>query len=192
MLANKAIAYLNIDSAVFGNYTFQASAGPLLYESVWSATRRVVNPNAMEVQKGLTTVYEAYKTHRPSKASDEDGNRPHIDTPGAGSDFGPFINIGVPVADLMFDCDHTHIQCYPLYHTMYDTYEYVSQILDKGFLVRIPLNCSNILQQLLFSLVPESDGTDRGRNVAVTVGHTTAPDSRFHHILPAVHRESSL
>ncbi|CAG2176418.1 unnamed protein product [Oppiella nova] len=47
----------------------------------------------------------------------------------------PFLQIsGVPVIDMYYDCDDSsHIKCYPLYHTMYDTFNLISNLTDKGF-----------------------------------------------------------
>ena len=134
-LQTQAIAYLNVDSALSGNYTFQASATPILYETVWSATSVVTNPNSDEQKKGLQTIYDSYKVHRPSNFSGP--LKPNIDLPGTGSDFSPFLQIvGIPVIDMIYDCNKTQIKCYPLYHTMYENYEMVSTFLDPKFAVR--------------------------------------------------------
>ena len=47
---------------------------------------------------------------------------------GGGSDYVPFLNfLGVPVADLAFDGP------YGVYHSVYDTHDFVSRIADPGF-----------------------------------------------------------
>ena len=124
-----------MDSALSGNYTFHASASPLLYDTVWLATSAVTNPNLKELKKGLQTIYDSYKNHRPSNSSGS--LKPNIETPGSGSADSPFLHkIGVPVIDVFYDCNKTRIKCYPLYHTMYETYEMVSTLLDPQFIVR--------------------------------------------------------
>ena len=135
LLQNQAIAYLNVDIAVQGNFTFQANAVPLLYSTIVSATKLVDNPNKDEVNAGLATVFDSYKLHRPSKLVKD---LPEIATPGSGSDHSPFIEIaGVPVVDFYYDCEDTHIHCYPLYHTMYETFEMMANLTDRGFQVLI-------------------------------------------------------
>ncbi|CAG2102362.1 unnamed protein product [Medioppia subpectinata] len=134
LLASQAVAYINVDIAVNGNYSFQAEAVPLLYSTVWEATKAVSNPNENEVKEGLKTVYDSYLKHRPSDSFDWI-HLPDIKTPGSGSDHMPFLHIsGVPVINMYYNCDHsTHIKCYPLYHTMYETYDLMSNLTDIGF-----------------------------------------------------------
>lgn len=40
-LGSRTVAYLNVDISVEGNYTFRLKSTPTLYESVFSATKRV-------------------------------------------------------------------------------------------------------------------------------------------------------
>ena len=125
---------MNVDTAIEGNFTFQAEAVPLLYSTVISATQSVENPNQKEVEDDkLITVFDSYKKHRPSKTNT---TLPDITTPGSGSDQSPFLlNTGIPVINIYYDCNKTNIKCYPLYHTMYETYEMMANLTDKGFRV---------------------------------------------------------
>ena len=41
ILGERAVAYLNVDGAVSGNYTLAAKSTPLLYNAIYEAARRV-------------------------------------------------------------------------------------------------------------------------------------------------------
>ena len=43
-----------------GNFSFMAQSTPMLYETLYSATRKVPNPNASEVAAGRKTVYDTW------------------------------------------------------------------------------------------------------------------------------------
>ncbi|KAA0183523.1 hypothetical protein HAZT_HAZT008347 [Hyalella azteca] len=64
-LHSRAVAYLNMDLALLGNYSLKASAAPLLYEVVWEAAKLVANPDATEAAAGRTTVYDTWLARKP-------------------------------------------------------------------------------------------------------------------------------
>ena len=57
---------------------------------------------------------------------------------GSGSDFDPFITkIGVPCVDGHYRFDpNSGLSSYPLYHSVYETFHLVDEIMDPGFKVR--------------------------------------------------------
>ena len=43
ILGERAVAYLNVDSAVSGNYTVRMKSTPLLYSAIYEAAQKVCN-----------------------------------------------------------------------------------------------------------------------------------------------------
>ena len=56
---------------------------------------------------------------------------------GSGSDFEPFITkVGVTCVDLRYHYDESlGISSYPLYHSVYETFHLVNDIMDPDFVV---------------------------------------------------------
>ena len=130
LLKGQAVAYLNVDTAMRGNFTLQVNAVPLLYSTVVSALKAVDNPNPDEVKSGRKTVFDTTLVQRPSKLIK---GYPEIRTPGSGSDHTSFLEIaGVPVLDMSYDSNLGHVK-FPLYHTMYETYYLIANLTDPGF-----------------------------------------------------------
>ncbi|KAH7572219.1 hypothetical protein JRO89_XS04G0221800 [Xanthoceras sorbifolium] len=89
ILASRAVAYLNVDSAVHGA-GFRASATPQLDELLKQATQQVQDPD-----NSSQTIYEAWVGSSNSPVIGRLG--------GGGSDYGAFVqHIGVPAADISF------------------------------------------------------------------------------------------
>jgi hypothetical protein len=99
----------------------------------------VQNPNPDEIKRGRLSVYDTWVNASPwntSKMVYPIGVKPQINDLGAGSDHTHFLqNVGVSSLTMSYTCESSHIKCYPLYHTMYETYELESQLMDRGFKV---------------------------------------------------------
>lgn len=136
-LGSRAVAYLNVDIAVEGNYSLEIEGTPMLHSSVIRASRLVANPNAAQVAAGKPYVYDTWVATFPSKWT----GRPQINLPGAGSDYAPFRDrLGIPVLDMRFTWDRRFkVSSYPMYHSAYETFYLVDQISDKGFKVHTAL-----------------------------------------------------
>ncbi|KAJ1102638.1 hypothetical protein NDU88_000087 [Pleurodeles waltl] len=132
VLGSRAVAYLNVDLALQGNATFAAHATPALNSLLYEAAKKVENPNPSEVAAGRKTVYDTWLANTPSEY---DKSVPGIDGPGAASDHAPFLLItGVSVADMQYTYDKSiSIASYPMYHSVYETYDLVSRLMDRGF-----------------------------------------------------------
>ncbi|XP_023735945.1 probable glutamate carboxypeptidase LAMP1 isoform X1 [Lactuca sativa] len=115
MLASKVVAYLNVDIAVSGA-GFQASATPQLDQLIIQATKQVKDPD-----NSSQTVYESWvqTTDYPPKIGRLGGG---------GSDYSAFVqHIGVPSTDISFGGG------YPVYHSMYDDFVWMSKFGDPMF-----------------------------------------------------------
>ncbi|MDX6614034.1 MAG: N-acetylated-alpha-linked acidic dipeptidase [Blastocatellia bacterium] len=131
-LREKAVAYLNIDSAVSGP-NFGASSVPSLWKFIRAATRDVRDP------KTRKTVYQVWKERARANlpSAELTDSVTGADTPiaearigalGSGSDFTPFLqHLGVPAMDMGFGGD------YGVYHSAYDTFYWMSHFGDPTF-----------------------------------------------------------
>lgn len=128
-MAERAVAYLNVDIAVTGNYTLDGGATPLVHHALYEATKKVPNPNTAQAGR---SVYDNWKMTTPN----EDKTQPKISPLGSGSDFASFVQqFGLPSVDLTYtyDEDKYKIGSYPLYHSKYETFYAVDKLLDPGF-----------------------------------------------------------
>jgi len=130
-LKEKAVAYLNMDSAVSGP-NFSASSVPSLWKLIRAAAEDVNDP------KTGKDVYEAWKEHNRENLPDTDlydanGTEkplpePRIGPLGSGSDYTPFLqHLGVPSLDMSFNGD------YGVYHSAYDSFYWMSHFGDPTF-----------------------------------------------------------
>ncbi|KAK7471446.1 hypothetical protein BaRGS_00035934, partial [Batillaria attramentaria] len=107
-LSSGAVAYINLDAAVRGNYTFYAEANPLLYDVIYEATKTVTCPE--ENHKG--TVYDEWS--RRLKNSEFSADKPWI-------------------ADLPGDSDHSPFLYRLVYGTLNDTLDYFTTFIDPNY-----------------------------------------------------------
>ncbi|KAK9071983.1 hypothetical protein SSX86_008414 [Deinandra increscens subsp. villosa] len=114
MLASKVVAYLNVDVAV-GGAGFQASATPQLDQLIIQVTKQVQDPD-----NSSQTVYDSWVNATKYPEIGRLG--------GGGSDYAAFVqHIGVPATDMSFG------EGYPVYHSMYDDFVWMSKFGDPMF-----------------------------------------------------------
>jgi N-acetylated-alpha-linked acidic dipeptidase len=130
-LRQKAVAYLNMDSAVSGP-NFGASSVPTLWKLIRGAARDVRDPKAGK------SLYEVWKERGRENLPDSDlydanGNEkptpePRIGSLGSGSDYTPFLqHLGIASLDMGFGGD------YGVYHSAYDSFYWMSHFGDPSF-----------------------------------------------------------
>ena len=113
-LQEKAIAYLNVDTATTGT-EFYASAVPSLKPLVRKVTQTVMDPQTHQ------TVYEAWR-------QDQENHVPRVGNLGSGSDHSPFIgHLGIPSISMGF------YGPYGVYHAMQDTFYWMEHFGDPTF-----------------------------------------------------------
>ncbi|XP_074654826.1 putative N-acetylated-alpha-linked acidic dipeptidase isoform X2 [Tubulanus polymorphus] len=131
-LVEKAVAYINMDSPLKGNFTFAARSSPMLKDVIYAATKKV--PCSLsDCAARKSTVYEDWtrKSDRQTEAGD-----PSISYLGAGSDQTSFLHeFGIPsmYPGYYFDSKVTKVFTPPFYHTKYDTFEMVARFMDPTF-----------------------------------------------------------
>mmetsp|Transcript_11626 Transcript_11626/g.16130 ORF Transcript_11626/g.16130 Transcript_11626/m.16130 type:complete len:730 (+) Transcript_11626:87-2276(+) len=106
-IREEAIAYLNLDTAVYGT-NFSVDATPSLHRIIRQIAANVTQPGK-----------------NSSIAANWDGT---INRLGSGSDYTVFIHyLGIPSATFSFVGD------YGVYHSIYDSYTYVEKFMDPDF-----------------------------------------------------------
>lgn len=129
-LADRTIAYLNVDMAIEGNYTLRTKSAPLLNDIIFESTKKIPNPNPEEVAEGRRSVYDTWRLRKPDPVDPE---KPQMLFIGSGSDYKGFQhNLGIPCMDTRYTHDNT-TKGEPMYHTLYETFALVDEIYDQGF-----------------------------------------------------------
>ena len=127
-LREKAVAYLNLDSAVSGVH-FGASSVPSLWKLMRAVTREVRDP------KTGKTVYQQWQDQSRSQGSEEErntGGEARIGALGSGSDYTPFLqHLGIASTDMGFGGD------YGVYHSAYDSFYWMDKFGDPGFFYHV-------------------------------------------------------
>ncbi|XP_048259315.1 N-acetylated-alpha-linked acidic dipeptidase 2-like [Haliotis rufescens] len=122
-LGARTVAYLNVDTAVSGNYSLSMGATPLLNRPVYDAAKQVLGP------RGDRSLYDEWLKVEPRTFSGQ-STQPRIDPPGSGSDHDPFLlKAGIPVATFGFKSEYP----YPLYHSVYETFYAMEKFYDPDF-----------------------------------------------------------
>lgn len=134
-LSEKAVAYLNVDSAVSGS-NFGASATPSLDGLVREATKAVMEPReGRSVYDVWHEKFERGIMRRPTTPEAEpppQGALRDKDVPfgrlGSGSDYTVFLDhLGIPSIDVGFGGD------YGVYHSIYDDFYWMKHFGDPTF-----------------------------------------------------------
>jgi len=135
-LKEKAVAYLNVDSAVSGS-NFGASSVPSMWKLIRGATRDIKDPKTGQ------TVYKQWQERAHDQEPDPEMTNAEVDsdTPnaearigalGSGSDFTPFLqHLGIPASDMGFGGD------YGVYHSAYDSFYWMSHFGDPTFVYHV-------------------------------------------------------
>ncbi|XP_030842672.1 putative N-acetylated-alpha-linked acidic dipeptidase isoform X2 [Strongylocentrotus purpuratus] len=148
VLRERTVAYINLDGAVEGNYTFSATGSPLLSKIIHYATKRVNCPDASHSKM---KIYDNWAMKKPSQLGAE------IEPLGMGNDAAPFLHVaGVPVLDLKYTYDKEYyggIPTYPVKHTAYDTYDYVKRFIDPDMSIHVAV--TEVVAEALLSLADD-------------------------------------
>jgi len=123
-LRQHAVAYLNVDSAASGT-NLSIKAVPALNRVLDEAAQAVKDPAT-----GLTLAAAARDRNSRTFGAAPSGtaNDFVVNRIGGGSDYTPFLNhLGVPIADLSFEGP------YGVYHSSFDTHDWVVRFGDPGF-----------------------------------------------------------
>ncbi|XP_058302224.1 N-acetylated-alpha-linked acidic dipeptidase 2 [Hylobates moloch] len=130
ILQERSIAYINSDSSIEGNYTLRVDCTPLLYQLVYKLTKEIPSPDDGFEGKSL---YESWLEKDPSP---ENKNLPRINKLGSGSDFEAYFQrLGIASGRARYTKNKKtdKYSSYPVYHTIYETFELVEKFYDPTF-----------------------------------------------------------
>uniref|UniRef100_A0A8C7AG42 N-acetylated-alpha-linked acidic dipeptidase 2 n=1 Tax=Neovison vison TaxID=452646 RepID=A0A8C7AG42_NEOVI len=129
-LQERSVAYINSDSSIEGNYTLRVDCTPLLYQLVYKLTKEIASPDDGFESKSL---YESWLEKDPSS---ENINFPRINKLGSGSDFEAYFQrLGIASGRARYTKNRKtdKYSSYPVYHTIYETFELVENFYDPTF-----------------------------------------------------------
>ncbi|XP_047449238.1 N-acetylated-alpha-linked acidic dipeptidase 2 isoform X2 [Mugil cephalus] len=130
LLQERAVAYINADSAIEGMYTLRVDCTPSLHTLVYNLTKQVASPE--EGEEGVS-LYESWHK-RDNWTNDRDA--PRISKLGSGSDFEAyFIRLGIAAGRARYTKNKKteRYSSYPVYHSVYETFEIVEKFYDPSF-----------------------------------------------------------
>ncbi|XP_019379646.1 PREDICTED: N-acetylated-alpha-linked acidic dipeptidase 2-like isoform X2 [Gavialis gangeticus] len=130
VLQERAVAYINSDSSVEGNYTLRADCTPLLYQLVYNLTKEISSPDEGYESKSL------YESWLEKDRSLDDDDQPRINKLGSGSDFEAYFQrLGIASGRVRYTKNRKadKYSNYPVYHTVYETFELVEKFYDPTF-----------------------------------------------------------
>ncbi|NXV76816.1 FOLH1 carboxypeptidase, partial [Atlantisia rogersi] len=130
VLQARGVAYINADSSIEGNYTLRVDCTPLMYRLVYSLTKEIPSPDEGFEGKSL---YESWYKKNPSREYKE---VPRINKLGSGNDFEVFFQrLGISSGRARYSKNWNveKYSSYPVYHSVYETYEIVERFYDPTF-----------------------------------------------------------
>ncbi|XP_069422526.1 N-acetylated-alpha-linked acidic dipeptidase 2 [Ovis canadensis] len=129
-LQERSVAYINSDSSIEGNYTLRVDCTPLLHQLVYKLTKEISSPDDGFESKSL---YESWLEKDPSS---ESKTLPRISKLGSGSDFEAYFQrLGIASGRVRYTKNKKTdtYSSYPIYHTIYETFELVEKFYDPTF-----------------------------------------------------------
>ncbi|XP_040584847.1 putative N-acetylated-alpha-linked acidic dipeptidase isoform X2 [Mesocricetus auratus] len=130
LLQERGVAYINADSSIEGNYTLRVDCTPLMHSLVYNLTKELQSPDEGFEDKSL---YDSWREKSPSP---EFSGMPRISKLGSGNDFEVFFQrLGIASGRARYtkNWKTTKVRSYPLYHSVYETYELVEKFYDPTF-----------------------------------------------------------
>ncbi|XP_048216353.1 putative N-acetylated-alpha-linked acidic dipeptidase [Perognathus longimembris pacificus] len=147
ILQERGVAYINADSSIEGNYTLRVDCTPLMYSLVYNLTKELQSPDEDCEGKSL---YESWREKSPSP---EFSGMPRISKLGSGNDFEVFFQrLGIASGRARYtkNWETNKFSSYPLYHSVYETYELVEKFYDPTF--KYHLTVAQVRGGLVFEL----------------------------------------
>ncbi|XP_053312528.1 glutamate carboxypeptidase 2-like isoform X2 [Spea bombifrons] len=127
ILQERAVAYINADSSVEGNYTLRVDCTPLMYQLVYRLTKEIKSPDEGFEGKSL------YKSWHQKDNWTEYKDLPRINKLGSGNDFEVFFQrLGIASGRARYTKNRKEGRYggYPVYHSVYETSEIVDKFYD--------------------------------------------------------------
>ncbi|KAG9470074.1 hypothetical protein GDO78_018948, partial [Eleutherodactylus coqui] len=147
ILQERGVAYINSDSSIEGNYTLRVDCTPLLYKLVYNVTKDITSPDEGFEGKSL---YESWLQKDPSAQKQD---LPRINKLGSGSDFEAYFQrLGLASGRARYTKNQKtdKYSNYPVYHTVYETFELVENFYDPSF--KKQLSVAQVRGSLVYEL----------------------------------------
>ncbi|XP_057316973.1 N-acetylated-alpha-linked acidic dipeptidase 2-like [Hydractinia symbiolongicarpus] len=129
LISNQVVSYLNVDSAVQGNFTLSAKSSSQIATVLFQAADQVEDPDAPG-----SSLLKTWTKKTPEKKNME---YPSVRVPGSGSDFETFfVRFGIPVTDIRYTYDRDSFDDTPspaTYHSLHDTFYFAQKFMDPDF-----------------------------------------------------------
>ena len=160
-LSERAVAYLNLDLAVCGNFTLRTYSSPLLNDLILDAVRNISDPYD-EGRSLYDVMVERDGTPQPQTQE----VKPKLYTLATFSDYASFYQyLGIPSIDsgYFFINDEKKSFPYPVYHTIAETYDWIKQYLDPDYRLHLTVAklCATFLLRLADNpLLPMNSASD--------------------------------
>ncbi|XP_068122896.1 N-acetylated-alpha-linked acidic dipeptidase 2-like isoform X2 [Hyperolius riggenbachi] len=134
ILQERGVAYINSDSSIEGNFTLRVDCTPLMYQLVYNLTKEISSPDEGFEDK---TLFESWLSKDPSP---QKPNLPRISKLGSGSDFEAYFQrLGIAAGRVRYTKNPKmdKFSNYPVYHTVYETFELVEKFYDPSFVKQL-------------------------------------------------------
>uniref|UniRef100_A0A8C6YP64 glutamate carboxypeptidase II n=1 Tax=Nothoprocta perdicaria TaxID=30464 RepID=A0A8C6YP64_NOTPE len=138
---------LQADTVSSGNYTLRVDCTPLLYKLVYNLTKEISSPDEGYESKSL------YKSWLEKDPATENNSFPRINKLGSGSDFEAYFQrLGIASGRVRYTKNRRtdKFSNYPVYHTVYETFELVEKFYDPTF--RKQLTIAQLRGKLVYEL----------------------------------------
>ena len=149
-IMHRTVGIINTDICVSGPIV-KPRASPVLRDIVRDSLKHASDPTV-----GKDRSYYEYweEWTNQDRKSGEEKKEPEINHLGSGTDHAAFaFYAGVPAFDIDFDVDtkkHKGVGAYPMYHTGYETFYLMNDIIDPGY--KIHRTCAQTTLYALLSL----------------------------------------
>ena len=146
-IMDRSVGMINVDMCVQGDIPSLRSSASMK-DVVMESLRNIQHWNEKR------SIYDVYYDWYNSDKSPSESEDPGVDLLGSGSDHTDFIFFaGVPTIDMSFVIDYKKYKVYdyPAYHTGYETFYLVDEIMDPGFKIHKACSQLSIYQMMKLS-----------------------------------------
>lgn len=126
-LGLKAVAYLNLDTAVNTPRMLSIKSTPNMNSLIYRAAKNTSSPTS-----NYTDLYQFWVKKQEKFSKKDVTGDPMIKLIGSGSDYTAFLNeLGISCIDFQYSPDYG---TYPVYHTQYDNVEWMEKFGDPDYI----------------------------------------------------------
>uniref|UniRef100_A0A3Q2Z2J9 glutamate carboxypeptidase II n=1 Tax=Hippocampus comes TaxID=109280 RepID=A0A3Q2Z2J9_HIPCM len=133
LLQERAVAYINADSGIEGMYTLRVDCTPSLHTLVYDLTKERLEFAYSCLSTSPLALHSSIKTIEGIDPLAHSLVLCRISKLGSGSDFEAyFVRLGIAAGRARYTKNRRY-SSYPVYHTVYETFEVVEKFYDPSF-----------------------------------------------------------